>query len=148
MCIRDRIYGGLSFTDRDTFATWYPSDRFHSPEGILIAGYAFNGRMGALPMADQIAYARATIERLHPGQGGVMKTPAIVNWSQIPYSQGLAGFISEDDPEAYAVLTQPDGPIYFAGDHLSHVSSWQQGAFVSAHRVVNLIAERQKSLKA
>ncbi|UDF03014.1 FAD-dependent oxidoreductase [Asticcacaulis sp. AND118] len=144
----DQIYGGLSFTDRDTFATWYPSDRFHAPEGIIVAGYAFNGRMGERSLPEQIAYARETIDRLHPGQGARMKTPAIVNWSEIPYSQGLASFISEDEPDAYNLLSQPDGPIYFAGDHLSHVSSWQQGAFCSAHRVVTMIADRQKSKTA
>jgi monoamine oxidase len=77
-----------------------------------------------------------------------MKSPTIVNWASIPYSQGLAGFLSDGDPAAYTLLSQPDGPVYFAGDHMSYVSSWQQGAFCSAHRVVNLIAERQKSLKA
>lgn len=144
----DHIYGGLSFTDRDTFATWYPSDRFHSPEGVLIAGYAFNGNMAARSMAEQIQYARETVERLHPGHSGRLTSPTIVNWAGIPYSHGLAGFLSEDDPAAYELLSKPDGPVYFAGDHLSHVSSWQQGAFCSAHRVVNLIAERQKSLAA
>ncbi|MFT3997402.1 MAG: FAD-dependent oxidoreductase [Asticcacaulis sp.] len=144
----DHIYGGLSFTDRDTFATWYPSDRFHAEEGIIVAGYAFNGKMASRSMDAQIAYARETVERLHPGQGQVMKSPAIVNWADIPYSQGLATFISEDEPEAYSLLSQPDGPVYFAGDHVSHVSSWQQGAFCSAHRVVNLIAGRQKSKAA
>ncbi len=144
----DHIYGGLSFTDRDTFATWYPSDRFHSPEGILIAGYAFNGNMGKRSLPDQIAYARDTIERLHPGQSAAMKSPAIVNWTDIQYTQGLAAFLVDADRPAYDLLTQPDGPIYFAGDHLSHVSSWQQGAFLSSHRVVNMIAERQKSLKS
>ncbi len=144
----DHIYGGLSFTDRDTFATWYPSNRFHSPEGVIIAGYAFDGNMAKRSMPEQIAYARDTVERLHPGQSALMKSPTIVNWASIPYSHGLAGFLSQGDPDAYALLSQPDGPVYFAGDHMSHVSSWQQGAFCSAHRVVNLIAERQKSLKA
>lgn len=144
----DHIYGGLSFTDRDTFATWYPSDRFHAPEGILVAGYAFDGRMGARSLNDQIAYARGTIDRLHPGQSGQMKSPVAINWKQMPYSLGLASFLADEDKSAYDLLNQPDGPIYFAGDHLSHVSSWQQGAFLSSHRVVNMIAARQQSVKA
>lgn len=143
----DHIYGGLSFTDRDTFATWYPSDRLMSPNGILIAGYAFNDKPASRSIPEQIAYARETIERLHPGQSGQMTAPTIVYWPQIQYSQGLASFIAETDPDSFAVLNQPDGPIWFAGDHLSYVSSWQQGAFVSAHRVVNSIAERVKSAK-
>jgi monoamine oxidase len=144
----DHIYGGLSFTDRDTFATWYPSDRLMSPTGVIIAGYAFDGKAGARSLPDQVAYARDTIDRLHPGQSGQMTAPVIVNWQQIPYTYGLASFLSDSDPDAFALLNQPDGPIYFAGDHLSYVSSWQQGAFLSAHRTVNAIADRVKAQKA
>ena len=144
----DQIYGGLSFTDRDTFMTWYPSDRFHSPQGVLIAGYAFDGNMAKRDMAAQIAYARDTVERLHPGQSGLMTAPTIVHWGQMPYTLGLAGDLAAEDPAAFDLLSQPDGPIYFAGDHLSHITSWQQGAFLSSHRVVNLISARQASVKA
>ncbi len=144
----DQIYGGLSFTDRDTFMTWYPSDRFHAPEGVLIAGYAFDGNMAKRDMPAQIAYARNTIERLHPGQSGLMKAPTIVHWGQMPYTLGLAGDLAADDRAAFDLLSEPDGPIYFAGDHLSHITSWQQGAFLSSHRVVNQISARQASLKA
>ena len=69
----NHIYGGLSFTDRDTFITWYPSGKFHSPEGVLVAGYAFAkqaDRFGALPLNQRIAYARGTVERVPPGRAG------------------------------------------------------------------------------
>jgi monoamine oxidase len=143
----DQVYGGLSFTERDTFITWYPSAGFHQPEGIIIAGYAFNGRMGARSFADQVAYARGTIDRLHPGKSGLMKSPIAVQWSKMPYSFGLESEMANANPADYTLLSDADGPFYFAGEHLSHVGAWQQGAFVSAHRVVNLIAERQKSIK-
>ncbi len=149
---KDEVYGGLSFTDRDTFITWYPSSGFHKPEGIIVAGYAFDGNMGKRSFADQVEYARGTIDRLHPSQGTLnslqMKTPIAVQWSRMQYSLGLEGNISSDDPAGYALLSEPDGPFYFAGEHLSHVGAWQQGAIVSAHRVVGQIAARQKSLKA
>ncbi len=144
----DQIYGGLSFTDRDTFITWYPSAGFHSPEGIIVAGYAFDGRMGERSFADQVTYAQGTVERLHPGHSGLMKTPVAVQWSKMPFSGGLESEMATDNPADYTLLSDADGPFYFAGEHLSHVGAWQQGAFVSAHRVVNLIAARQKSLNA
>ncbi|ESQ79782.1 FAD-dependent oxidoreductase [Asticcacaulis sp. YBE204] len=142
------IYGGLSFTDRETFITWYPSNGFHQPEGVLVAGYNFNGDMGKRSFPDQVAYARDTIERLHPGRSGLLRAPISMHWGRAPYSQGLASQIAFDDPTGYDLLSQPDGPIYFAGDYMSYVTAWQQGAFCSAHRVVNMIADRQKSLKA
>ena len=47
----------------------------------------------------------------------------------------------------YATLLEPDGPIYLAGEHLSFVTAWQEGAVLSAHAVVKAIAERVKSRK-
>lgn len=143
-----QIYGGLSFTDRDTFITWYPSAGFHQAEGVIVPGYAFNNKMGQRSLGDQIDYARGTIERLHPGQSAKMKNPISIQWGQVPYSLGLASNMAERDEAAYALLSEADGPFYFAGEHMSHVGAWQQGAFVSAHRTVGLIAARQKSLKA
>ena len=29
---------------------------------------------------------------------------------------------------------EPDGPFYFAGEHLSHIGAWQEGAILSARR--------------
>ena len=144
----DQVYGGLSFTDRDTFITWYPSAGFHSPEGIIVAGYAFDGRMGKRGFDEQVAYARGTIDRLHPGKSGLMKTPVAVQWSKMPFSGGLESEMATDNPADYTLLGDADGPFYFAGEHLSHVGAWQQGAFVSAHRAVNQINARQQSHKA
>ncbi len=144
----DHIYGGLSFTQRDTFITWYPSAGFHQPQGILVAGYAFDDNMGKRSFTDQVAYARDTVERLHPGQSGLMTSPIALQWSQVPYSQGLASSMAQDNPDDYTLLSEADGPFYFAGEHLSHVGAWQQSAFVSAHRTVNLLAARQQSVKA
>jgi monoamine oxidase len=147
----DQIYGGLSFSERDTNLTWYPSAGFFKPEGILVAGYAggpLATKMGARSLAEQIDYAKGTVDRLHPGQSGKLKTPISVHWGKVPYSLGLVGRIASTDPKAYDLLNTAEGPFYFAGDYLAHVGAWQQGAFVSAHRVVNMIAERQKSLKS
>jgi monoamine oxidase len=34
-------------------------------------------------------------------------------------------------------LLEPDGRIYFAGDHTSHLVGWQEGAALSAYRTIN-----------
>lgn len=147
----DHIYGGLSFTDRDTFMTWYPSGRFLHEKGILVAGYSFGERatrLGSLPLADSHAYARETIERLHPGQSGKLTDGLTVHWSRIPYSLGIEGALARKDPAGYTLMSEPDGPYLFAGEHLAHVGAWQQGAIVSAWRAVNAIAARRQALAA
>ena len=142
----DRIFGGLSFTQRDTLMTWYPSDRFNSDEGVVVAGYAFDGKAGARDLAAQFDYGRETMEKLHPGQSHLLHSPVAIQWSRVKYSQGAWLFLAQSDAAAYTLMSGADGPFYFAGEHLSQIPAWQQGAFLSAHRVVNMIAERQKSL--
>jgi len=147
----DHIYGGLSFTDRDTLMTWYPSGRFLHPTGILVAGYSFAEpatRLGSLPLAQGQAYARETVERLHPGQGGKLTDGVTVHWGKIPYNLGIEGPMALQNPAGYTLMNQADGPYLFAGEHLSHVGAWQQGAIVSGWRAVNAIAARRQSAAA
>ncbi len=144
----DRIFGGLSFTQRETLMTWYPSNNLNSDEGVVVAGYAFDGRAGSRPLAAQFDYGRETMEKLHPGRSHLLHSPMAIQWSRMAYSKGAWLMLAERDPEGYALMGEADGPFYFAGEHMSHVPAWQQGAYSSAHRTVNQISARQKSLKA
>jgi monoamine oxidase len=49
---------------------------------------------------------------------------------------------------AYEQLIAPDGPIYFVGDHVSHILGWQEGAALSALRAVQMISDRVKAARA
>jgi monoamine oxidase len=49
---------------------------------------------------------------------------------------GVPGF------PGYETLIQPDGPIYLAGDHVSHIVGWQEGAALSSLRAVKMISDR------
>jgi monoamine oxidase len=42
----------------------------------------------------------------------------------------------------YRRLLEPQGRLYLAGDHMSHVTSWQHGAFESARSVVTQLHQR------
>jgi monoamine oxidase len=44
----------------------------------------------------------------------------------------------------YKILIEPDGPIYFAGCHASHIVAWQEGAALSSLRAVRMISDRVK----
>jgi monoamine oxidase len=41
--------------------------------------------------------------------------------------------------ETYAELMKPEGPIVFAGEHLSYQPAWQEGAALSAHEALKLV---------
>jgi monoamine oxidase len=42
-------------------------------------------------------------------------------------------------------VIEPDGPIYFAGDTISNIVGWQEGAALSARRAVDMISEKVKA---
>ena len=83
------------------------------------------------------------MEKLHPGHSKQLTKPIYVSWPAIPYSLGsFANTHLESTEPSYKQLHQSDGNIFFAGDYLSQIVGWQEGAALSAHRVVAEIAER------
>lgn len=145
----EQIYGGISFVGGDTSLVWYPSGSFQAPRQILLAAYSsreFAGRLGAKPLGEQIAIARAAVEQLHPGHGGDLQKGIGVHWKTVPHSEGpwVEWTDPGNDPAAAAVLNAGDGPFLFAGSHLSAYSGhWQEGAILSARRAVALAYSEQ-----
>ena len=45
-----------------------------------------------------------------------------------------------NDAPAYVLLNKPHGRVHFAGAHLSQTPGWQQGAILSAHRMIAALA--------
>jgi len=147
----DQIYGGISYVHGDTQVIWYPSYGFHAPTGIVIGAYASiaqGKRLARLSMQERIDAARSAIDRVHPGSAALLRKGVNVTWSNIPYSRG--GWVADwgvpggNDLADYKLLNQPDGPIYFATANLSQTPGWQEGAALSAQRVVGLIGDRAR----
>jgi monoamine oxidase len=42
-------------------------------------------------------------------------------------------------------LLRGDGPFLFAGEHMSYITGWQEGAVRSAHFVLREIASRMRA---
>jgi monoamine oxidase len=143
-----QIYGGISWVKGPTTLVWYPSDRFFSAKGILLGAYANRDEadeLGSKPLQEQIEASRAAIESLHPGRGKELEKPMVVAWAKVPYSLGIAARYRTADDGNYTQLNQPDGPFYFAGEHLSQIGAWQEGAVLSARRAINMIDQRRRA---
>jgi monoamine oxidase len=145
----DAIYGGISWTSRDITQIWYPSHGFHADKGVVIGAYIWTTaaaqRFLARTPPERAAAAIEDGERLHPGYGNRVKSGVSVAWSKIPFS--LGAWMEWDDvpggrAETYPVLLAGDGPFHFAGEHMSYITAWQEGAVQSAHYTVERIAER------
>ncbi len=147
----DQIYGGISWVKGPTALVWYPSDRFFADKGILLGGYLTRDEADAFaskPLAEQFAASRAAVEGLHPGRGHELEHGMAVTWSKMPYSLGImARFRADQEPE-YALLNTPDGPFYFAGEHLAHVGAWQEGAILSARHAIHMIDQHRRRQRA
>jgi monoamine oxidase len=148
----DSIYGGLAWTDRLNENVVYPSDGFSRPKGVLVAAYAAGWTradnpeaFAALSFADRFRVARESIEALHPGRSRLLGKGVTVDWRQTPWSSGVGALWSDELANGsrgprYAELLRPEGPIVFAGEHLSYLGQWQEGAALSAHEALKLVA--------
>jgi monoamine oxidase len=138
------IYGGLSFLAQGPSPVWYPSAGLFSERGIIVGGYTDESVNGfdKLSLQEKFDASRASIEKLHPGHGHELEKPIFCGWKHVKWTEG--SWIGRTSPEDYDVITQPDGPIFFAGDHTSHIVAWQEGAALSGRRAVTMIAEKVK----
>ena len=142
-----RIYGGISWTSRDITQIWYPSAGLNGAKGILLGAYIWTTSIGrrfaAMAPAERHAAAIADGERLHPGYAGLVEKGVSVAWSKVPFTGG--GWVDWGNAAwraAYPDLLSGHGPVHFAGEHMSYMNSWQEGAVRSAHEVVERIAAR------
>jgi monoamine oxidase len=155
------IYGGLGWSDQANENLLYPSGGWHDARGVLVAAYCAGwtgqqhpAEFTAMSHEARFQICRESVERLHPGRAASLERPVTVAWGLTPYSEGV-GPVSQRwgaRGDFYRELLRPEGPIYFAGEHLSHVHFWQEGAALSAHEAVALMtrhaAERAPSRAA
>ncbi len=168
------IYGGLEFVTEGCSPIWFPSAGILSERGILVSGYTDErtSPFGKLTLEQKFAESRKSIQRLHPGNGRELVKTIYVCWGYVPHNQGSwiaaygpgqerapgAGVTRTGQPShptaaktqtnpGYETLIQPDGPIYFAGDHCSHIVGWQEGAALSSIRAVGMIADSTKAAR-
>ena len=145
------IYGGISWTSlNDITQIWYPSNGYHGDKGVIIGAYIFGAevpdlgfdaamRFAAMSAEQRREAAIVAGERIHPGYRGELGPDAGIAWSEMPFQQGSwPGF----DKVPVAALQEPDGAVYFAGDHTSALSGWQEGSALASLAAVEAIQMR------
>jgi monoamine oxidase len=144
----EAIYGGISWTTRDITQVWYPSAGIHQPKGVLVGAYIWSEDIGdkfaGLTPAARIEAALADGERLHADYRTHLIRGVTVAWKNMPFTGGgWAIWSPEARAQHYPTLLKGDGPFLFAGEHLSYLTGWQEGALRSAHYVLGQIGEKQ-----
>jgi monoamine oxidase len=137
------IYGGISWTTDIIDQIWYPSSGYLSPKGTLTGAYMRGNKateFNAKPVAERLAIAREQGEKLHPGYAKYVERGVAIGWENMEFQ--LGGWVSEDAPgfEANsAVLARPQGRFHMAGDQITFLSGWQEGAILAAHHAATNI---------
>jgi monoamine oxidase len=152
----DNIFGGLAWTDRRNENVIYPSHNYGSAKGVIVGAYCAGwthqdepATFAGLSHDERIRISRESIEALHPGRSHLLAKGVSVAWGLTPYSEGVGALWPDFDPRPggggggrgalYGELLRPEGPIVFAGEHLSYQPTWQEGAALSAHEALKLV---------
>ncbi len=157
----NNIFGGPAWTDRLNENILYPSSDFGAPLGVLVAAYSAGwtrrenpDAFAALSHEERFRISRDSVEAMHPGKGRFLSRGVTVAWGLTPYSGGVGPMWPDFNqngaargPE-YAELLRPEGPIVFAGEHLSYLPTWQEGAALSAHDALRLVQSMVRSRSA
>jgi monoamine oxidase len=144
----DRIYGGISYTDLPIEQISYPSDRLGtSGKGVLLGAYVWDGvnsfEFTSLPPAERVKWAVKFGAQLHPQYEQEFENGIAVGWHRVPWILGCSANWSEQQrAQHFENLRAIDGRIVLAGDHLSNMVAWQEGALVSALDAIHRLHQK------
>jgi monoamine oxidase len=133
------IYGGISWTTQDITQLWYPNNGFGQTNGVIVGAYMFGGLAGdtfaAQTPQDRITTTTTQGGNVHSEYATEVSRGISVAWPKVPYQLGAWG---TSDP---GILLTSDENIFFAGEHLSILQGWQEGAILSAYNAIDLIVQ-------
>jgi monoamine oxidase len=143
---QDEMYGGISYTTDPITQIWYPSWAYFKQKGILTGAYNYdlNARhFGTMTPAQRLRHAMNGAKKLHPDfdKHVPLELGLSIAWQNVPYQ--LGGWADDwgcGDNEIPEALLGAEGRFWVAGDQVSYLSGWQEGAVRSANHVVEQIA--------
>ena len=139
----DEIYGGRSWTDQEIGQILYPAHGLRGRKGVLVGYWMdFNRAMRQRTPAERQRLALEQGARIHPQYTTEFETAFSVSWPRVPWNRGSWRSETSAAYQALAALRQPDGRVHFAGDYMTNMSSWMQGAFESGRDAALAIHKR------
>ncbi|XP_068098865.1 L-amino-acid oxidase-like isoform X2 [Hyperolius riggenbachi] len=150
---KDGIVGGKSSTDRRSRFIYYPSHNFTNGRGVLLASYTdgddsmFFAPLSDEDCADVVLEDLAAIHRRSKNELQVLCPKVVVKkWSLDPYIMGAYSyFVPYQFINQYENLSQPEGRIYFAGEHTSSPHGWIDTAIKSGLKAARAIYQDANS---
>ena len=144
---KHHIYGGHIYVDDPMIQTIsLPSTNWLGEKGVLLGFYpqgAAAAKVSALSLAERKAYALAGGQKIFPEYAQSCDAAFSIAWHRVPFNMGgWAQWTEEGRAKYYPTLTEPDGRLYLAGEHLSYLTGWQEGGIESAWQQIAKIHKR------
>lgn len=168
-----QIFGGGSSTDLPIGTIWYPSsansnklnnrkflyrkkNNLDNQQGVLLASYNLNQdaiRIGNLDEKICFEQIKRQVEAVHGLSRGyldsVVEDFKIVDWNKEKGFYGAFCYFMPEQQSLFSyIMAQPEyeNKIYFAGEHISLIHGWIEGAISSGMIAANNLAEYCKMM--
>ena len=116
---------------------WHPTWDAQGPEGVLLT-YVRGDRANELDTLEgdaRVAGVLAHWEDFLPGVSEHVASGSSHSWQLDPWSRAAwAAPTPTQDSELAGALARPEGPVHFAGEHVSGARGWMNGALESGLR--------------
>ncbi|MEX0797247.1 MAG: flavin monoamine oxidase family protein [Acidimicrobiia bacterium] len=140
------IFGGTTVTDMAIRNVFYPEHGRETGRGVVLASYTWSEdaqRWGSLAPEDRIDQALENLTAIHPQAAVEFEVGVSKMWHDDEFAGGaFALFDPGQQTLLHKTITEPEGRIYFAGEHTSLSHAWIQGAIESGLRVAAEVHQR------
>ena len=135
----DAGLNGFGLT-KEGVEVWQPTWNQPGPRGIVMT-YARPGTAEPIAAMKESERINSTIKQLDsflPGVRENFETGTSKCWSEDEWARGAWAFAGVG---GLLLFAQPEGRIHIAGEHLSLLASWMQGALISSAQAIKQIHE-------
>lgn len=140
------IVGGTTVTDLAIRNVFYPEHGQETGRGVVLASYTWSEdaqRWGSLTPEDRIDQALENLTAIHPQAASEFEVGVSRMWHDDEFAGGaFALFDPGQQTLLHETIMEPEGRIYFAGEHTSLSHAWIQGAIESGLRVAAEVHQR------
>lgn len=143
----DRIFGGVTFTTTPLRNISYPMPGLNKGgKGVLLGAYMFGPdsyKFSAMDPKERLDMVLSYGRQIHPQYDKEFENGISVGWHRVPWTNGCHGMWTEESrAKHYKNLCEIDGRIVMAGEHVSHIPAWLEGAALSAMDAVERLHKR------
>jgi len=138
----DMGWNGRLATDAPIVYTWHATSHVESEDGIITVytGGEPAAKLAALSEDARIRVAVDAIEKLFPRSSDLIEHTATVAWPNEEFTRGSYMALAPGQVTTHwETLMNPAGRLFFAGEHVTALQGYMEGAVESGQRAARMI---------